>query len=97
MNIPHEGARLVAQNTLDCRIDPNPPTHFIMGLLEIVLEKNYFTQEKQFFLQVNGVAMGSPVAPSIANLYMANFEKQFILDPSFNPFFDDLNFIKISG
>lgn len=93
-NIPHEGARSVAQGILDSRTDPNPPTHFLMELLEIVLEKNYFTQEKNFFLQVNGVAMGSPVAPSVANLYMANFEKQFVLNSDYNPFFGDLFFIK---
>lgn len=68
-NIPHEAARLVVQNALDRRRDLLPAAHFLMNLLEIVLEKNYFTQERRFFLQTNGVAVGSPVTPSIANLY----------------------------
>lgn len=93
-NIPHETARWVVQNVLDKRCDLFPPTHFLMDLLEIVLEKNYFVQENRFFLQVNGVAMGSPIAPSIANLYMASLEEQYVLNSEANPLLEDLIMVK---
>lgn len=34
--------------------------------------------------------MGSPIAPSIANLFMANLEEKFIFNPSNNPFFNNI-------
>nr|XP_060626296.1 uncharacterized protein LOC132771840 [Anolis sagrei ordinatus] len=55
-----------------------------MDLLDIVLEKNYFRFQNQFYFQVFGVAMGSPLAPSIANLFMANLENTVLLNPSLN-------------
>ena len=36
----------------------------------------YFSFQDQFYEQVEGVAMGSPVSPIIANLYMENLEKK---------------------
>ncbi|XP_063385614.1 uncharacterized protein LOC134671708 [Cydia fagiglandana] len=44
-------------------------------LLEHCLEGNYFIYQGQYFLQVDGVAMGSPVAPVIANIWMEHFEE----------------------
>ncbi|XP_047984696.1 uncharacterized protein LOC125225163 [Leguminivora glycinivorella] len=44
-------------------------------LLEHCLEGNYFLYHGQFYLQVDGVAMGSPVAPVIANIWMEHFEE----------------------
>lgn len=41
------------------------------------------------FFQIKGMAMGSTVAPSIANLYMTALEEDSILTPA-NPFYNDL-------
>ena len=42
----------------------------IILLLEFCLKNTYFSFKGQFFEQVEGVAMGSPVSPIVANLHM---------------------------
>ena len=46
------------------------PIKDIILLLEFCLKKTYFYFQGQYFEQVEGVAMGSPVGPIVANLYM---------------------------
>ncbi|XP_063629974.1 uncharacterized protein LOC134801365 [Cydia splendana] len=55
-------------------IDNELPEEYVT-LLEHCLEGNYFLYQGQFYLQVDGVAMGSPVAPVIANIWMEHFEE----------------------
>ena len=43
--------------------------------MEVCLRSTFFTFQKVFYEQVEGVAMGSPLSPIVANLYMENFEK----------------------
>ena len=42
----------------------------IILLLEFCLKNTYFSFQGQFYEQVEGAAMGSPVSPIVANLYM---------------------------
>ena len=44
----------------------------------------YFLHKGQYYLQVHGAAMGSPVSPIVCNLYMENFE-QMALAKAVNP------------
>ena len=46
----------------------------IILLLEFCLKNTYFSFQDQFYEQVEGAAMGSPVSPIIANLYMEYLE-----------------------
>ena len=46
----------------------------IMELLGFCLNNMYFSFQNKFYEQVEGVAMGSPVSPIVANLYMEHFE-----------------------
>ena len=46
----------------------------ITCLLEICLNSTYFTFQENFYEQVEGAAMGSPISPIVANLYMEDFE-----------------------
>ena len=48
----------------------------IILLLEFCLKKTYFSFQQQYYEQVEGVAMGSPVSPIAANLYMEYFEQK---------------------
>lgn len=84
-NITHSESYRILAFCLDKRDDPYPPTHFLLEILELILEKNYFKFMDRFFLQIKGVAMGSATAPSIANLFMSAFETEYILNVS-NPF-----------
>ena len=48
----------------------------IILLLEFCLKNTYFSFQCQFYEQVEGAAMGSPVSPIVANLYMEYFEQK---------------------
>ena len=56
--------------------DPTLKDRTVIGIddiilyLEFCLKNTYFSFQGQFFEQVEGVAMGSPVSPIVANLYM---------------------------
>lgn len=68
----------------------NPLRKFIIKSLEIVLTINYFKFDDLIYKQKNGIAMGTPVAPIIATLYMAYYEEVFILES----FKESLHFYK---
>ena len=46
----------------------------ISCLLEFCLKTTYFTFQGNFFEQVKGAAMGSPISPIVANLFMEDLE-----------------------
>ena len=45
-------------------------------LLEFCLKNTYFSFQDQFYEQVEGAAMGSPVSPIVANLYIEYLEQK---------------------
>ncbi len=55
-----------------------------MDLTTLVLTKNYFLFERDFYLQVQGTAMGTPIPPNYANLFMGKFEQDHVYNN--NPF-----------
>ena len=46
----------------------------IISLLEFCLKTTYFQFQGKLFEQLQGAAMGSPISPIVANLYMEDFE-----------------------
>ena len=50
----------------------------IICLLEFCLRSTYFTFQYQYYEQVEGAAMGYPISPIVANLYMESFETRAI-------------------
>ena len=48
----------------------------ILELLGFCLHNTYFSFQNKFYEQVDCVAMGSPVSPIVANLYMEYFERK---------------------
>src|SRR5215475_2609840 len=50
----------------------------LLALFRHVLTSTYFCFNGQFFEQSDGVAMGSPLSPVVANFYMEEFEKRAI-------------------
>ena len=59
----------------------------ITCLLEFCLKSTYFTYQGQHFEQLEGAAMGSPISPIVANLFMENFEEKAISTAPHPPYF----------
>ena len=57
----------------------------IVLLLEYCLKNTYFSFQGQFFEQVEGVAMGSPVSPIVANVSMEYFVQNALSTASHPP------------
>ena len=56
----------------------------IVTLLEFCLKNTYFFFQVKYYEQAHGAAMGSPISPLIANLFMEEFEGK-ALSTSLNP------------
>lgn len=78
------------------------PTEFITKLIRIILSSNCFIFAGRLFRQILGTAMGTPMAPSYANLFMSKietkilngYEKKTGLRPKFwFRFLDDIIFL----
>ena len=52
------------------------PVEDITLLFEFCLKNAYLSFQGQFYEQVKGAAMGSPISPIVANLYMESFEQK---------------------
>ena len=52
------------------------PPDSLIRLLELFVRSTHFTFQGQVYEQTEGAAMGSPVSPVVANIYMGHFEDQ---------------------
>ena len=79
-NIPNQEGILACKKLLDINRQGNynPSNNSILQMLEYVLTKNNFDFNEKHYLQVGGTAMGTKVAPSLANIFMANFEEEWV-------------------
>ena len=68
--------RLEEDTTLFDRTDL--PIDDIMDLMEMCLNCTYFTYQGKIYQQIFGTAMGSPLSPVVANLYMEDLEVRAI-------------------
>lgn len=82
LNIPHEeGIDASIRHLFDLNDDshdiPFPP-QIARDVLGIILKHNYFQFSDVMFQQIQGTAMGTKMAPSYANLFMAVLETNFL-------------------
>ena len=56
-----------------------PPLDLIIRATRHVLHNNVFEFDGKLYRQICGTAMGTPMAPTAANLFMAKFEKELLL------------------
>ena len=58
---------------------PDPPTlprAALHKLLEFATKKSHFLFDDQYYDQIDGVAIGSPLGPVLANIFMCHFEER---------------------
>ncbi|XP_066275413.1 uncharacterized protein [Branchiostoma lanceolatum] len=65
--------RLQEDSTLPQRSTLSPTQ--IVNLLKVCLDCTYFLYDGNFYQQIHGAAMGSPVSPIVCNLYMEHLEQ----------------------
>ena len=89
LNIPHDEGIQAVKNRLYYNNresdDISIPCGTMSDLLHIVLTKNYFQFADSMYHQVQGTAMGTKMAPSYANLFMAELEEKLLRNYSTGP------------
>jgi hypothetical protein len=96
-NIPNEDGIAAIAGLLNDSPDPDMPTPFLLKLLKLVLSKNYFTFNGEFYLQIGGTAMGTKLAPSYACSFLGVHEDTLLENYPLKPdyylrFIDDIYF-----
>ena len=79
-NIPNDegiSSAIQALSTLP-RHTSMPPLPCFITLFNFILKHNYFLFNNQHYLQIQGTAMGTRMAPSYANIFMASLEQQML-------------------
>ena len=81
-SIPIEPAINIIEQQLkeykDLHSRTNMKIHHIISLLRFCLNNSYFSFQGRFHQQTEGAAMGSPISPIVANLFMEDLEVQAI-------------------
>ena len=54
----------------------NLPRKTLKTLLNYACKENHFLFDEKFFDQIDGVSMGSPLGPILANIFMCHFQSQ---------------------
>lgn len=60
------------------RFNSHPKFVFLIDLLKFVLKNNVFCFDRRAFTQKCGIAIGTKLAPALATIVVADFEKKFI-------------------
>ena len=96
-NIPHSEGIQSIKEMLAIHKPPDtlPHNSYIIELLELVLTNNHFEFNGEFYHQLSGTAMGTKLAPSYANLFIAKFEDKYVYTYPLQPllwkrFIDDI-------
>ena len=66
---------------------PKLPRSVLNKLLEFATKKSHFLFDGQYYDQIDGVAMGSPLGPVLANIFMRYFEEKWVMNGTVRPSF----------
>ena len=77
--IPNSEGLLALKYFLDQRTVKEPSSETLLRLAELVLTLNCFSFAGNYHKQINGVAMGTKMGPSYANLFVGYVEHQFFI------------------
>lgn len=83
-NIPLDETITIILNHLynDQKPLPSIPKDDMKTLLEFATKSSHFLFDGKIYDQIDGVSMGSPLAPLVAEIFLQDFEKKHL--PSFN-------------
>ncbi len=84
-NIPTDDGIQAVRRALQQKTTPDPsrpPLDNLINLLSLVLRNNVFRLHQSFYLQLQGTAMGTKVAPSYANIFMGELEAELLSESS---------------
>ena len=75
--IPNSEGLLALEYFFDQRTVKEPSSETLLRLAELVLTLNCFSFAGNCYKQINGLAMGTKMGPSYANLFVGYVEHQF--------------------
>ena len=82
-NIPHDEGIKACKLALEQWPHPDPPTASLPKMIKQILTMNSFKFNAQHYLQVQGTAMGTRMAPSYANILMRELEKRLLQNTTY--------------
>ena len=58
-------------------------------ILNVILSDTYFLFNNELYKQLDGIPMGNPAAPTLANIFLCNLEENLLnnCNPNFKPLF----------
>ena len=74
-NIPHDKQISAWDEFLKTRTEQLTPTKYSCQKIQLILENNAFTFNGAYYLQLQGMTMGTRMAPSYANLFLGSLNK----------------------
>ena len=86
--IPHKEGMLACSKALNDAKANNPSqpnTDVLISLLEIVLKNNTFEFNGECFIELQGTAMGTKLAPAYANIFMDRVEQTILSSTTLKP------------
>ena len=87
-NVPLDETIHICLDKLYSRPDPPKlPRPVLRNLLEFATKKSHFLFDGQYYDQIDGVAMGSPSGPVLANIFVCHFEEKWVFNASVRPSF----------
>ena len=72
-SIPHDDGMANLRNALFVNSIPTLTTNGICDMTELVLRRNVFEFNKEYFIQTSGTAIGTKLAPGYANMFLSIF------------------------
>ena len=81
-NIPLEETIDICVDNLysDNENPPNTLKHNFRNFLDIATKETFYMFNNKYYKQVDGVAMGYPLGPALANIFMCSFENKWLRD-----------------
>ena len=78
LKLKHETVQICLDKLYAIPNHPTLPSSALKKLLEFATKKSHFIFNGQYYDQIYGVAMGSPLGHVLANIFMCDFEENWI-------------------